>query len=142
MNRVPMGLVEDAANHHADIWVNQGAPPPKQPWIEFDGDKVVRDERGIARGGVRLPQINAPLARHDAIPTSPGMLAFLCGSSTPFDAAEIVALYSDEAGYMKRFNEAAGQAVASGVLMEREVAALAEEARADFRRFTSQTKNT
>lgn len=137
MNRVPMAIVENAANHYVDIWVNGGPPPPSQPLIEFDGATVVRDERGVARGGVRLPQVLAPLARHDAIPTGPGMLAFLCGTSKPFAASEILAMYGDEAGYMRQFEEASRRAIAAGVLLPCDASWMIEEARQDFRRFTA-----
>lgn len=107
-----------------------------QPLIEFTGEppQPVRDEHGIAVGGVRLPQADVPVAQNSAIPLGQDIYSMLWGSSNPFDRAKLEALYGDEETYAVQFTEAAERAVAEGVLLARDVAPLVEEARREYRR--------
>jgi hypothetical protein len=108
--------------------------PPVQDRIEFAGNPaaVVRDEDGIAQGGIRLPQVDVPLAVNSAIPLSNDIFAYLGGSSHPFTAEEVRARYGDRAAFLERFEAAAGSAVDAGVLRPPEVARLLEEAAASW----------
>ena len=131
INRVPMVPLFDAALHHLRAWVDGGPPPPVQPRIEFAGDppEIQRDEHGIARGGIRLPQVAVPVACDSAIPLAPDIRSLLAGSSTPFEPATLRDLYGDEATYVDRFTAAARAAEKAGVLLPRDVDALIDEAR-------------
>ena len=104
--------------------------------IEFSGDKpeVVRDQHGIAKGGIRLPQADAPVATNSSIPVSPDYPGSLRGSNTPFGAAKLTALYGTQAGYLAQFDAAAQRAVRAGVMLARDVGPLLEEAAAEYRR--------
>ena len=136
MNRIAITPLYDAAIHHLCRWVNGGAPPPPQPLIEFASDPpaVVRDAHGIAIGGVRLPQADAPVAQNSSIPLGTDIYSVLYGSSLPFDAAKLDALYGDEATYLARFEEAARRAEKAGVLLSRDIARAVEEAAREYRR--------
>ncbi|MGA0601348.1 alpha/beta hydrolase domain-containing protein [Caulobacter sp. KR2-114] len=135
MNRIYLQPFYDAALHHLNRWVNGGAPPPGQPPIDFDAEgQVVRDRHGIATGGARLPQADAPVAMNSSTPVSDDFAGRLRGSNRPFDAATLDALYGDEAGYLTRFRAAAEAAVAAGVLMPRDVAPALAEAAQEYRR--------
>lgn len=135
MNRIYLQPFYDAALHHLNRWVNGGAPPPSQPLIEFDADgRPLRDEHGIARGGARLPQADAPVAMNSATPVTDDFAGRLRGSNRPFDAATLSALYGDEAVYLARFKQAADAAVAAGVLLPGDVAPAVEEAAREYRR--------
>lgn len=70
-------------------------PPPVQPRVNFEGEsaEVVRDEFGIATGGVRLPQADVPVATNSAVPLTPDIRGFLDGSSQPFTRDKLNALY-------------------------------------------------
>jgi Alpha/beta hydrolase domain len=72
----------DSAIHHLHSWLNGGPPPPIQPRISFAGDppEIVRDEHGLAVGGVRLPQVEVPVAQNSAIPLSNDIHSRLGGS--------------------------------------------------------------
>ena len=131
VNGVPMSLLYDAVFHHMQRWAADGIAPPAQPKIEFAGEppQVVRDEHGIASGGIRLPQVEVPLAKNSAIPRGEGIFALLGGSCEPFPAAKVRALYGDEATFIERFEAAAARAVDAGVLMPRDVPLLVAEAR-------------
>jgi hypothetical protein len=136
MNRIAITPLYDAALHHLNRWVNGGAPPPRQPLIDFAGDppEVVCDAHGIATGGVRLPQAEVPVAQNSAIPVRADIFSLLWGSSHPFDAATLDALYGDEASYVAQFEAAARRAEQAGVLLSRDIAPLVEEARREYRR--------
>ena len=133
VNAVPMMPVFDAAMHHLRTWVDGGAPPPVQPRIDFaesgDAPEVVRDEHGIATGGIRLPQVEVPIAQNSAKPLADDIYSVLGGSSHPFSDDKLRSLYGDPASYVARFEEAARAAEKAGVLLPRDVEALVEEAR-------------
>ncbi len=132
INRIPMNTLYDAVFHHMQRWLREGTPPPVQPKVEFAGEpaQVVRDEHGIAKGGIRLPQAAAPLATNTAIPLAEDVFAYLRGSSHPFTAEKLRTLYGTRAAYLTKFEAAAQRAVAAGVLMPRDVAPLVAEANA------------
>jgi hypothetical protein len=136
MNRIALIPYYDAALHHLKRWVDGGAPPPSQPLIEFAGERpdVVRDEHGIARGGVRLPQADAPVATNSSIPVTRDFSGSLRGSNQPFGPAKLDALYGSEKNYLARFAEAAQRAVSAGVLLPHDVAPAVEEAAQEYRR--------
>ncbi|MDZ7669477.1 MAG: alpha/beta hydrolase domain-containing protein [Gammaproteobacteria bacterium] len=131
VNAVPMGLLYDAVFHHMQRWMAEGIAPPVQPKIEFAGEppQIVRDEHGIATGGIRLPQVEVPLATNSAIPRGEGIFALLGGSCEPFPADKVRALYGDEAAFLAQFEAAAQRAMEAQVLRPRDVPLLVEEAR-------------
>ncbi len=133
INGIPMGLLYDAVFYHMHRWLADNTLPPIQPKIEFTGDgEVVRDENGIAMAGIRLPQVEAPLATNSAIPKAEGIFAFLDGSSYPFEAKKVKALYKDKAEFLSQFEAAALDAVLQQVLRPRDVQPLIEEAEASW----------
>ncbi len=136
MNRISLTSYYDAAFYHLNRWVHDRTPPPRQPLIEFTGEPAdaVRDENGIARGGVRLPQAEVPVACNSAIPLAPTRGLLLRGSNRPFDAKELAALYRDEADYLAKFEQAAGRAVQAGVMLPRDVTPAVAEAAREYRR--------
>ena len=138
MNRIELEPVFDAALHHLNTWIDTGDAPPMQPLIQFSGDPadVLRDRLGIAVGGVRLPQVEAPLGQNTAAPRASDIFSLLRGAYHPFDAAAIDALYPDEAEFVRQFNAAAQRAEAAGVLLPRDVAPLIDEATLEYRTVT------
>jgi hypothetical protein len=116
--------VSQAALHHLRSWVEGGAPPPIQPRIEFAGDppEVVRDEDGIACGGIRLPQVEVPVACHSSVTGDADFQSRLMGSSLPFSVDKLRSRYGDRSSYLTRLDEAARAAVAAGVLLPRHAA--------------------
>jgi hypothetical protein len=135
MNRIALTPCYDAALHHLKRWVDGGAPPPSQPRLEFSGEppELLRDEHGIAKGGIRLPQADVPVATNSSIPITEDFPGSLRGSNRPFAVEKLAALYGDEAQYLARFEEAAQRAVRAGVMLPRDVAAAVEEAAQEYR---------
>ncbi len=102
INRVSVAPVVDAALHHLQAWLVDGTPPPVQPCIDFEGDppQVVRDDNGIARGGIRLPQVEVPLAHNSAIQQSPDVFSRLVGFHEAFPVEKVRELYGDRDTYL------------------------------------------
>jgi hypothetical protein len=148
MNRISLTPYYDAALHHLKRWVDGGAPAPSQPLIEFGSNtapalrggasserpEVVRDEHGIAKGGIRLPQADAPVATNTSIAITSDFSGSLRGGNHPFGAKKLDALYGGEAKYLAVFEQAARRAVRAGVMLARDVAPTLEEAAQEYRR--------
>jgi hypothetical protein len=107
-----------AALGHVDRWMRGGDPAPSQPLIEADEDsgELVRDELGIARGGIRHPGADVPRAMNTGANGMPGM-SVLNGASVPFSTDRLAALYADDADYLTRFDAAVERCLAAGVLL-------------------------
>jgi hypothetical protein len=134
-NRIYIQPYYDAALHHMHRWAGGGEPAPRQPLIEFtDTGDVIRDEHGIASGGIRLPQAEIPVATNSSIPQSDDFAGRLRGSNKVFGAKKLQALYGDETNYLKQFEAAANRAVGAGVMLSRDVASAVAEAKAEYQR--------
>jgi hypothetical protein len=130
INRIPIVPLYEAGFHHMQRWLVDGTPPPSLPKLEFAGDppQVVRDAHGIAKGGIRLPQADVPIATNSSIPRAADIFSYLRGSWQPFDSDKLRALYGDEVAFLTEFEAAAKRAVEAGVLLPRDVAGLVAEA--------------
>lgn len=131
MNAVPLTPLYDAALHHLHRWMGGGPPPPEQPRIDFTGDPptIVRDEHGIATGGIRLPPVEVPLARNSMVPLGDDIFSLLYGSSEPFPVEKVRALYGDRDTFLACFEKATRAAEEAGVLLPRDAEAFLAEAR-------------
>ena len=134
INEVPLNPVVEAAYRRLQEWLETDTPPPEQPRIEFahDPPKVVRDEHGIARGGIRLPQVEVPLATNSAIPSPGNPLGFLGGSCVPFPPEKVRALYRTAGSYLARFEQATAATEKAGLVLPRDVGPLIDEAKEAF----------
>ena len=130
INELPMAPVDDAAFHRMHQWVQGDSPPPIQPRIDFGGDppQIIRDQNGIARGGIRLPQVEAPVAHNSAIPRTGDIWGRLGGSCLPFAPEKLRVLYGDGTEYLARFEQAARAAEKVGVILPRDTDALMADA--------------
>jgi hypothetical protein len=133
INQVSLAPVVDAALHHLQDWMYDGTPPPVQPRIEFAGDPpaIVRDADGIARGGIRLPDVAVPVAHNSAIQRTPDVFGRLMGSHEAFPIEKVRQRYGSRDGYLARYEEAVRAAEAASVILPREVAPLLAEAAAE-----------
>ena len=130
INQVSVAPVVDAAMHGLQAWVCEDTPPPVQPRIEFGGDppEILRDANGIAMGGIRLPQVEVPLAHNSAIQRTPDIFARLVGSHEPFPVEKVRRLYGSRDGYLARYKAAALAAEAGSVVLPRDVEPMVAEA--------------
>ena len=134
INQVSVAPVVDAALHHLQAWLIDGTPPPVQPRIAFEGEppEVARDDNGIARGGIRLPQVEVPLAHNSAMQQSPDVFARLVGFHEAFPVEKVHALYESRADYLARYEAATRAAAAAGVILPRDIDPLLAEAEAAY----------
>jgi hypothetical protein len=130
INQVSVAPVVDAALHHLQAWLVAGTPPPVQPRIDFEGDppQVLRDDNGIARGGIRLPQVEVPLAHNSALQQSPDVFSRLVGYHRAFPVEQVREFYGTRDTYLDRYAEATRAAEAAGVVLPRDVDPLLAEA--------------
>ena len=124
VNSAPQHLVMNAALRSLVRWVEQGARPASAPPISTQGETVVRDARGNALGGVRLPFSDVPVA----VLSGEGPIGF-SGLTVPFDQATLKALYPTADVYVQAVTTAAQAAVAKGFLLAADAQRLVEAAR-------------
>lgn len=134
INNGPHHYVATAALAGLIRWVQTGTAPARAEPIRTTGQDattIVRDEWGLALGGVRTPPVEAPVAAlsGEAPPGSP-ILCALFGSTRPFDAATLRTMYGTRHAYLAAFDKALDRAVAAGFVRRADRAAFAAEARA------------
>ncbi|TFF16540.1 alpha/beta hydrolase domain-containing protein [Cellulosimicrobium funkei] len=100
-SRVPQHLVQASVYDHVAAWVADGTTPPSAAPITLSDQaprQVVRDERGLGLGGVRLAQQDVPTRINSGANAGPGF-CFLDGGSRPVDDATLAAWYPDVEDY-------------------------------------------
>jgi hypothetical protein len=114
--------VAQAAIAHLDRWARGGEPPPSSPPLDTDPDdhmRLLTDEAGIARGGIRTGWVDAPVAALSGLaPPGAEGLGALLGTTRVFDDAELSRRYPggrDE--YAAAFLSATSRAVDRGFLL-------------------------
>jgi hypothetical protein len=116
--------------HH---WLADGTAAPHQPRIELVREPrpaIVRDERGNAVGGVRLPEIAAPTHEYHGMSFGTGY-PHMFGAAQPFTDDELRALYSSRAAFVARRDEAVDHLVATGALRPDDAEAMKAKGRAE-----------
>ena len=128
--------VLQAAIAGLENWVRTGTAPPSAPRIEIgDGDPppLVLDANGIAKGGVRTPWVDVPIAKTSGIAQSDNVLAHLFGSGEPFDAATRRRLYpGGKSEYLERFTESLDATIRAGFLVRADRSEILELAAATY----------
>lgn len=100
-SRVPQHLVQASVYDHVAAWVADGTAPPSAAPITLTDQaprQVVRDERGLGLGGIRLAQQDVPTRINSGANAGPGF-CFLDGGSRPVDDATLAAWYPDVEDY-------------------------------------------
>jgi hypothetical protein len=125
--------VLNAAFAALERWVRDGTAPPEAARLETSdaaARTLVRDELGIARGGIRTPWVDAPSAALSGDPPGGEGFTFLFGKTLPLDPAVLARLYPggpDE--HLRRFEASTAQSVAAGFLLEADAAEIRALAR-------------
>jgi hypothetical protein len=114
--------VAQAALAHLDRWARGGSPPPRSPRLETDpGDlmRLVTDDAGIARGGIRTGWVDVPVAALSGLPPDGApVFAMILGTTRVFDEAELTRRYpGGRAEYAAAFRAATSRAVADGFVL-------------------------
>ncbi len=102
-------------------WMRTGVAPSKAARMELsdtDPPRLVLDGNGLAKGGVRTPWVDVPIARTSGIGTDESPLSYLFGSGEPFDAATVARIYPGGAAeFLGRFTASLDAAIRSGFLL-------------------------
>jgi hypothetical protein len=99
-------------------WIQNGEAPPAAPKLEFTTDEmpvILRDARGIAVGGIRLPEIDAPTALNSGANTG-ATFCTLYGTYQPFDAATLNQLYPSHSAYVRAVRTSAVRNLDAGYI--------------------------
>ena len=109
----------DAAVYWLNRWVVDGTPPPRAPLLATAHVSPVvfkLDENGNAIGGVRSPQVDAPIAALGSSGNSGGFCV-LFGSTVPYSASHLAALYPNHAHFVSAWAHAIQRDRVDGFLL-------------------------
>ncbi len=126
-----------AAMAAVNRWIVTGSAPRQSPRLEVDpADRQVftTDANGNALGGIRTPQVQAPIAKLSGIgqpgsstslgtqpsntsTISSGVLCGILGTTVPFSAARVSALYPTHAAFVAKWDAATAAEVKEGYLL-------------------------
>ncbi len=124
VNPLSITPVYEAAIRRMHGWLcGAEGPAPAQPRIAIDDGpppQVRRDPLGNTIGGIRLPEIEVPVAEYRGMSFGTGR-APLFGAARPFEPEVVRSRYPTRAVFVERWEAAVDRLVASG-------AALAEDA--------------
>ena len=136
LSRIKWPYTQNAAIDALVRWGNGGAAPMIAPRGEYlPDDTLARDEYGIAKGGIRYPDVTVPTAVNDGInapvPGGPLFSAFcgLFGSSTPFTPKRLHSLYYDQSDYLEQYHEHVSALVPTGFILQEDADRLMQDAR-------------
>lgn len=120
INTGPATFVARSAISHLNRWITADVAPPTAPRLETTNLAPVtyaEDANGIARGGVRTPAVDAPVARLRGPGNSGGGFCGLFGVTEPFSQQQLSALYSSHGQFVSAWNQATDSAVAAGFIV-------------------------
>lgn len=127
--------VINASIDHLVRWIAKDIAPPIAPKIEFESISppvIARDEFGMALGGIRLPDVEAPIAVNTGI-NSGATFCTLYGSYEPFDDDMLRSLYRNHGDYVHKVKNSISRNLKAGfILHEAAGEILLEAARADI----------
>jgi hypothetical protein len=78
---------------------------------------ILRDEHGNALGGIRTPQVDAPIARFTGEQEGT-LVCSLFGTTTPFDAVKLAELYPSPRHFYSAWKAALRRSVGAGWILE------------------------
>jgi hypothetical protein len=129
-SRVPVHHVTAAAYAHLVRWVRHGRPPPTAQPLAFNADGTkARNELGLALGGIRLSQVDVPVALNTG-DNSGESFCRLFGTHVPFDDATLERLYPSHGAYVSRVIDTDRRNVQAGYLLPADARDNAQQAAA------------
>jgi hypothetical protein len=127
INDGPQHETLQAALHHLVAWVIEGTAPPASPRLEVEAGAIVRDELGIAVGGIRTPPVDVPTRVLTGDSDAGDRLCSLFGQTLPLEPGVLAALYESEAAYLDALQASADAAVAAGWLLPEDAETMVAE---------------
>jgi hypothetical protein len=111
-----------AALDHLVRWAGGGSPPPAAARLNVDvaggSGGLVVDNHGNAVGGIRSPWVEVPTSQLSGLGQSGETFAVLFGTTEPFAAGKLAALYpGGRAQYLDAFSAALDATIAGGFIL-------------------------
>jgi hypothetical protein len=120
-------MFEKTLYGYLDRWVTGGKAPPAAPDPPIVGGEYVLDADGNIRGGLRMPEMEAPVATYNGVITP----SVDCTSAVrPFSEERLKQLYPTHRRYTDRFKNAADALVRAGFLSRQDAKKLMSRASA------------
>ena len=132
INDGPQHPVVQAAFMAFADWVTRGTEPPSPPPLQLASTSpptLAVDGNGNARGGVRTPAVDVPIATLSGAPV-PGTkaLCLLFGSTTSFAPSKLQQLYHDRSNYLTLYGRDLDRAVKAGYILDADRSGLLQRA--------------
>lgn len=120
-NAVQYSYIQDAGLRWVVRWAQNEALPPRFPPIEIetaqDGQfSIVRDANGIARGGLRLPEVDAATGIHKG-KNSCDPYSALSGESVLFSMDDLKRVHGTRDRFLCAWNKAVDDLVATDMML-------------------------
>ncbi|WP_232425073.1 alpha/beta hydrolase domain-containing protein [Pseudofrankia inefficax] len=114
-------------------WASGGPPPPALPRIAIEGNppRIERDADGNALGGIRMPDLEVPVATYSGTVPGASLMASLFGTMSPFPPSRLAALYPDRQTYLTAYDHAVDKAVTAGYFLARDAPSIKAAATAN-----------
>ena len=127
INTGPTHYILDAALYQLNRWVAQGILPPVAPRLQTTGVSpfaFATDANGNVLGGIRTPDVDAPVATLSGVGGTPPATADafetvgcpLGGSTVPFTPSQLKVLYPNHHEFVSAWTKATNSAHAAGFL--------------------------
>jgi hypothetical protein len=117
----------DSAIYWLNQWVTKGTAPPIGPPLQIASTSpfaYAKDANGNTLGGVRTPQVDAPIAVLSGTDNSAAnsniisMFCFLFGSTVPYSPQQLATLYKNHGQFVTAWTQDINQLVHEGFLLE------------------------
>ena len=109
-------------------WVIDGTPPPQSPRLDVASPtSYVIDQDGEAVGGIRTPQVAAPVAVVNGTgdtSSAGGGFCRIFGTTIPFSSARLAQLYPTHEVFVEKWDQAVASDVSKGYLLPADGAVL------------------
>jgi hypothetical protein len=119
----------NSAIYWLNQWATKGTPPPIGQPLQIQSTSpfaYAKDANGNALGGVRTPQVDAPIATlagigNTAAPGHTDSISLFCrlfGSTVPYSPEQLATLYENHGQFVSAWGQATRNLVRSGFLLE------------------------
>jgi hypothetical protein len=120
INSGPQTFVLRAAVAALNRWVTRGTRPPRSPRLEtvsVSPPRLAVDASGIARGGIRTPAVDAPVATLSGLGQTGGtQFCNIFGTTVPFSNQQLRARYRNHGGFVRAWSVATLRSFGAGFL--------------------------
>jgi hypothetical protein len=127
-NTLRYNPVAESALRHVHRWITQGRAAPSFPRIEVEAarpPRLRRDDHGNAVGGIRLPELEVPVAAYRGMATGIG-LPPLFGAARPFTDDELRAMYPSRRLFEARWRQVVDDLVTAEAIRPEDATAMAQ----------------